>query len=66
LDRNRERVQRIGVVDEQEVTHTVRVELPVGDALAVRAPAEAVAHAQLFFVSPVERSVDDLRRSSPS
>ena len=61
-----ERVERVGVVDQQEVAHAARVELPVGDALAVRAPAEPVAHAQLFLVHPVERAVDDRLRAVAS
>ena len=43
LHRIDERVERVGVVDEHEVPDAARVELPVRDALAVGAPAEAVA-----------------------
>ena len=35
------------------------VEAPEGDARAVGAPAEAVAQAELLFVDPVARAVDD-------
>ena len=59
------RVERIGVVDEIEVPHRIGVELPVGDAPSVQAPAPPVGVVvnQLFFVHPVEGPVDDRARA---
>ncbi len=57
-DRRDRRVERGRVVDEREDPDAGRVELPVGDALAVGAPAEAVADAEFLFVDPVRRAVD--------
>ena len=59
LHRDGEAVERVRVVDHQEVADAAGVEAPVGDVLAVGAPAEAVAEAELLLVDPVEGAVDD-------
>ena len=58
-------VERVGVVDQQELLHTAGVELPIGDVLAIGAPTEAVPDSEFLFVSPVEVAVDEGRASSP-
>ena len=57
-DARNPRVQRISVVDDREDANTGAVELPVGEAPAVRAPAETVTYAELLLVHPVGRAVD--------
>ncbi len=57
LDGCDERVERVGVVREQEPAHAGHVEVPVGDAGAVRGPAEAVAQVELLFVDPIRHAV---------
>ena len=64
LDRDRVRVDGIGVVDHEEVTHALGVELPVGDRSPIRAPPEPVPGEELLFVHPVERSVDQRLRAA--
>ena len=53
-------VQRISVVDESESLDAGRVELPVSDESAVRAPAKRIPDEELLFVDPVGRSVDEV------
>ena len=52
------RIERIGVVDEAERRHAGGVELPIGDAFSVGAPAEAVTQIELLLVHPVRGAVD--------
>ena len=58
LHGDREGVQRVGHVVEQEIADAARVELPVRDRLAVGVPAPAILQPQLFFVDPIECAVD--------
>ena len=58
-----DRIQRVRVVDQRKDADAGRVELPVRDAPAIRAPAETIADAQFFLVHPVGRAVD--RRLRP-
>ena len=53
-------IERVGVVDQREDADTRGVELPVDQRPAVRAPAKAVADAELFFVDPVGGAVDEV------
>ena len=53
------RVEPGDVVDQAELAHALGVDLPVGDPLAVGAPAEAAAQPQLLLVHPVGGAVDD-------
>ena len=62
LDRVDAGIKRVGVVDQGKLANARGIELPVGDRLSVRAPAEAVAQAELFLVDPVERAVDQVGR----
>ena len=62
-DLRRHRVDAVGVVDQREDADARGVELPVGDAAAVGAPAEAVADAELLLVDPVGGAVDDRLRA---
>ena len=55
------RVQAVRVVDQRELGNAAWFDLPVGDRLAVGAPAEPVAQAQFLLVDPIERAVDDVR-----
>ncbi len=62
LDRYGVGVQRIGRVDEQEVAHARRVQLPKRETRPVRAPPEPVgavpgSEEELFLVHPVEPPV---------
>ena len=53
-------IRRACVVDQGEILYRTRVELPISDALAIGAPAEAVTNIELFFINPIRCSVDDL------
>src|SRR4030095_5614275 len=54
------RIERRCVVDERHLVHAFRVQLPVSNLLAVRAPTKTVAAEQLFFVYPIKCSIDDV------
>ena len=56
-------IERVGVVDQGEHLDPARIEMPEGDRLAVRAPAEPVAQIELLFVDPVRGPVDDRGRA---
>ena len=51
-------VEGVDVVDDGEPAGALRVALPVGDALSVGTPAEAVAAVELLLIDPVEGAVD--------
>jgi len=57
------RIQPARVVDQVEHRDAGRVELPVGDPLAVGTPAETVPQVELLFVDPVAGPVDDRLRA---
>ena len=46
-------VWRSHVVDEREISHRARIELPIRDSLSVRTPAKRVADFQFLLVYPV-------------
>ena len=50
----------------EKISDAARIKLPVGDALAVRAPAERVSKIELFFIHPVRRAVDGRCRIRPA
>src|SRR5271157_3165778 len=52
-DASLDSVRRSRVIDQGEVLDLARIKLPVGNALAVWAPAKSVAYVELFFVDPV-------------
>ncbi len=60
LEGRRHRIEAVGVVDHGEDGDARRVEPPKGDGRAVRAPAEAVADAELLLVDPIGGPVDDV------
>ena len=53
-------VELVGRVDQREIPHARRIELPVRNAGAVRTPAETVADGELLFVGPAHDAVDDV------
>ena len=63
LHGDREGVERVRVVDQQEVAHAGHVELPVRDPGPVRGPAERVAQPELLLVDPVGGAVHARRGS---
>ena len=66
LDVGDPRIEGVGVVDQRKLGNARGIQLPVGDRLSVRAPAESVAQAELFLVDPVERAVDLVGRAASS
>jgi len=54
-------VEVVGIVDQREFAHAGGVELPIGDVPAVRAPPQAIAQAEFFFVHPIGGAVDGVR-----
>ncbi len=61
LEGHRRRIEPARVVDHGEDRDPGGVEPPEGDGGAVRAPAEAVADAELLLVDPIGGADDDLR-----
>ena len=59
LQRDGLRIGAVEVVHHVEGADAFGVELPVGDAARIRAPAEPVAQAEFLFVHPVAGAVDD-------
>ena len=57
LDRDRDRVQRVRVVDQREGADAGHVEVPVRDPRPVGRPAEAVGEAELLLVDPIGHAV---------
>ena len=53
------RVQLVGVIDHGKHRRAFGIELPVGNVLPVRAPAETVTQEEFFLIHPVESTVDD-------
>src|SRR3546814_9078246 len=49
----------VRVVDHQEITDGTCIDGPVGNPFSIGRPAESIAAAEFFLVSPVERAVDD-------
>ena len=41
------------VIDEGKILDVTRIELPVGNSLAVRTPAESVPKKELLFINPI-------------
>ena len=58
------RVELVGVINDGELADTFGVKVPKGDALAVGAPAKAVAKPELFFVNPVGSPKDRCGRAA--
>ena len=57
-DRDHLRIEPSRRVQHRIIRHTRRLDLPVGDRVAIGAPAESVVEEQLFFIDPVECAVD--------
>jgi len=58
-DHPNRRVNRICVVDERILPDPARIEVPKGNAPAIRTPPKPVAHVQFLFVHPIGCTVDN-------
>ncbi len=58
FNRNGKGIQRIGIIDEQEIFNFCRIDLPISNAFTIGTPAKTIAAIKFFFVHPIKRTID--------
>ncbi|MBA7655074.1 hypothetical protein ES703_62971 [subsurface metagenome] len=53
------RVKGICVIYKMKITHSLGIELPVGNLFAVGTPAESIPQSEFFLVDPVRGAIDN-------